>query len=237
MKFIFITWNIAGLPSIFNFSGTTVNKAEMIYNKLEPFLLLKDCVVINLQEMFDKGLLNNFIDILKSKKINYVYNPRKKNRFFGINSGLITISNCKINEHKFQSYVNSHGEDSFSNKGILSCKINGLLFLNTHMQNENVIIGFREAAAVAHRKQVMELNNYYNNLKSNCLGSGDFNTTLQLLTKFIPFVNSWEPKESTINNTTPDFFFSNFSPKIINIETKKYSELSDHRMVVMFGKI
>ena len=109
MKFVFISWNVAGLPHLFNFSGTPTNKANRIYEKLKPYLDLEAVVVVHIQEMFDKKLIENFIECIRDDKYYYVYNPKKARRFFGINSGMITVSNKKIDDHIFYKYKNSHG--------------------------------------------------------------------------------------------------------------------------------
>jgi hypothetical protein len=237
MKFIFISWNVAGLPHLFNFSGTPTNKANRIYEKLKPYLDLEAVVVIHLQEMFDKKLIANFIECVRDDKYYYVYNPKRNKRFFGINSGMITVSNKKIDDHVFYKYKNSHGEDSFSNKGILASKIKNMWFINTHMQNQNVMIGMYNYAILAHKKQILEFGSFCRPLHSSkCFVSGDFNTSLHDFSRTVKFKEGYESKEPTINNTTPDFFFTNFTPsKIQKIEAIDYPELSDHKMIVMYG--
>jgi len=237
MKFVFISWNVAGLPHFFNFSGTTTNKATKLYNILKRYLEINAVVVINIQEMFDIDLIEKFTKCVSNDNYNYCYNPKKVDKFFGINSGMITISNINIDDHKFYKYVHSHGEDSFSNKGILASKINNVWFINTHMQNEKVMIGFTHLASLAHKKQLNEFGKFCKKFHSNkCMVSGDFNTNIQLISKYIDFKLSLEPPEPTINNTTPDLFFANFIPKNIqNVEAINYPELSDHKMIIMYG--
>jgi hypothetical protein len=237
MKFVFISWNVAGLPHLFNFSGTPTNKANRIYEKLKPYLEIDALVVIHLQEMFDKKLIANFIECVKADKYYYVYNPKRTKRFFGINSGMMTISNKKIDEHTFYKYKNSHGEDSFSNKGILASKIKNTWFINTHMQNQNVMIGLYNYAILAQKKQFLEFGRFCKPLHSSkCFVSGDFNTSLHELSKNIKFKCGFEPPTATINDSTPDFFFSNFIPsKVQKIETVDHPELSDHKMIILYG--
>lgn len=233
MKTIIITWNVAGLPYLINFSGTPVQKAYEILLILDTYLKNKNKVVVcNLQEMFDNGLIKDMIELLKNNGYYYYYNPFKKNKYFGINSGLFTISNHPITESKFIKYKNSHGEDTFSNKGISSCLINKIWFINTHMQNGNVMIGSKSDGTNAHYKQISELNNVLNNEKGKYVCAGDFNMNLSELKKNIDIKHSWTPKIKTCINGTPDYIFTNFSIPNYLLSTKSYDDLSDHKMVI-----
>lgn len=232
MKTILITWNIAGLPYLINFSGTPVQKGEEIFSILNEYLKKPNVlVIVNLQEMFDSGLILDMINLLKKNNYHYYYNPYKKNKYFGINSGLFTISNHPIKDSKFIKYKNGYGEDNFSNKGITGCLINNIWVINTHMQNGNVMIGNVNEGFKAHKKQIKELHNFLNN-NNKYLCAGDFNIDLNDLKNEIDIKNSWSPKIKTCINGTPDYIISNFEIKSPNLTTKNFEKLSDHRMVI-----
>lgn len=237
MKIVFITWNIAGLPSLINFSGTQTQKADAIYAKLENYLIEDKLVVVNLQEIFDKKLLKDLTNIVKKHNYHYSYNGKKANRFFGLNSGLMTISNYPIDEFNFKKYKNSHGEDSFANKGILSTKIRGYWFVNTHMQNDNVMIGTKKLAINAHDQQITQFANYFSSLNGSVLYGGDFNVNIDKLVKTIPVQYHWSPSGNTIKGNTPDLTFANFNIKNCKVSTENYPQLSDHKMVILEGVV
>jgi len=174
MKLLFITWNVAGLPHLVNFSGTGTNKAKPITNILRKYLETPDTlVVINLQELFDEKLINQ----LEYKLHNYnVYCPPEKAKsFFGISSGLMTITNHPFDFKEFKKYANSHGEDSFANKGFTVTKIKGYLIYNTHTQNENVMIGVKKYGKNALKSQIKQFGESFNNEKNPTIAGGDFN--------------------------------------------------------------
>jgi hypothetical protein len=235
MKLIFITWNIAGLPSLINFSGTPTQKADAIFDKLNNYLIEDKLVVVNLQEIFDKKLVKQLSQAVKNNNYYYSYNGKRANRFFGLNSGLMTISNYPIDEYNFKKYRNSHGEDSFANKGILSTKIMGYWFVNTHMQNDNVLIGMKNSAINAHFNQIKQFGNYFNNLRGSVLYGGDFNVNIDKLAKTVSIEHYWSPNGTTVKGYTPDLTFANFKIKNCIIKTEDYPELSDHKMVILEG--
>jgi len=43
---------------------------------------LEAVVVVHIQEMFDKKLIENFIECVRADKYYYVYNPKKSEAFF-----------------------------------------------------------------------------------------------------------------------------------------------------------
>jgi len=237
MKVVFITWNIAGLPNLINFSGTSKNKVDAIYEEIDKYLKKDDLVVVNLQESFDTKLCKDLIERTKNRNYHYAFNGTKAKSFFGLNSGLMTISNYPIDEYHFEKYKDSHGEDSFSNKGILRTKIRGYWFVNTHMQNDNVMIGSKNTAIIAHNNQINQFAKLYENLNGSVLYGGDFNVNIDKLAKTIPIEHFWSPTQYTIHKYTPDLTFANFPIKNVKISTENHPQLSDHRMVILEGNL
>lgn len=239
MKFILITWNIAGLPYFFNFSGTSVEKGERIFEKIDEYLCNTDkLVVIHLQELFDSKLSEKIIKLCKSKSYCNIYPSQKANRFFGLNSGLMTISNMPVESHNFLAYTESYGEDSFANKGILSIKINDIWFVNTHLQNDNVMIGLKETAKNSLLHQINQFKDFYDVINDNnnkSLVAGDFNISIKELVKKMEIEHFWESNEPTIHHSKPDLIFANFLPKKSDIEIVYHDNLSDHKMVLLSG--
>ena len=235
MKIAFITWNIAGLPHLINFSGTQRQKADAIYEEIDKYLVEDKLVVVNLQELFDKKLRQQLTNLFRKNNYHYSFHGKKAKSFFGLNSGLMTISNYPIDEYHFEKYRNSHGEDSFSNKGILYTKIRGFWFVNTHMQNDNVLIGLKKSAKAAHINQINQFGRFYDNLNGSVLYGGDFNVNIATLAKTIPIEHFWSPTQYTIHKYTPDLTFANFPIKNVKISTENHPQLSDHRMVILEG--
>ena len=111
----------------------------------------------------------------------------------------------------------------------------GYWFVNTHMQNDNVVIGSKKSAINAHNQQITQFGNYFGSLNGSVLYGGDFNVNIDKLAKTIPIEHFWSPRETTIQGYTPDLTFANFNVKNVKIKTENYPELSDHKMVVLEG--
>ena len=236
MKLIFITWNVAALPSLVNFSGTKTDKAKEIADVLLPYLETTNClVVIHLQELFDAKLTKQLKYQFRNFKT--YYPSERANFFFGITSGLMTIANHPFDYTKFVKYNNSHGEDSFANKGFTMTKIRGFMFYNTHMQNENVMIGSKEIAKNALHQQIKQFGESFKNENCTTLAGGDFNIAKSEMNKLIDITYYYVPDCPTIFQNNPDFFCSNKSIKNHKITCDDFPELSDHKIVILEGEI
>jgi endonuclease/exonuclease/phosphatase family metal-dependent hydrolase len=136
---------------------------------------IKEYNVILLQESFSiclfgwrfTGIRNLLISLLKNTGFKYI--AQDKAPIWGQDSGLLIASKYEISNIKYYKYDAWSGREAWTWKGILSCDINNVTFINTHLQAN----GF-----TANGKQLIELRKYINKNyqnKENIIITGDFN--------------------------------------------------------------
>lgn len=208
-----------------------------------PYLIRPKVDIKKLMNKYDIVCLQeNFCNIIGSNKSTFGYNCicPGGSIFKLVDSGLSIYSKYHINYIDFVRFNNLKSVDKLSDKGFLIVEINGIIFINTHLQatynlkNNN----FEES-----NEQLNQIFNYVKKYNKVVI-CGDINMNIQEF-KFDdyknicpPYPTHWSKMESFISSTSaierkgflPYYYDGGFYKNVVieNISCVKEDEFTDH---------
>ena len=154
---IILSWNI---QELFLFT----NKLKII--NIIKYLKRTNAEIICLQEAFEDKAKTMIIDKLKEKYPYHLIGNNDKSYIVGEDSGLLVLSKYPIKKIKFSPLTDLVLTDDLAKKGILYFQVQGVNFVNTHLQ------AFFETIAMNQIKQLKRENPFEN---QNYIVAGDLN--------------------------------------------------------------
>ena len=191
-----LSYNIACLPSLFNFFGKPCDRIE----KLNKHIYKQRPDIFCLQEVFSSSTIKSIKEYFKDKYYIYSYNDT----YIRLDSGLLIASKYPIQKKRAHIFKYSYGEDRLSHKGALAIDImiNNKRYsvINTHL-NADPIFGFKKKAVNIREKQIKQLKSIIKKKKLNNINNvivcGDFNIDYSFRELLNPLFNVY--KHNIIN--------------------------------------
>lgn len=208
-----VSWNVFLRPCILN--DNQLLRSEQIIN----YLLSTNADVLSLQEVFHKKARKKIINKLKS---HYPFHSKiGRKSFFGVSSGLLTLSKHKITNEEKIYFKQLKGSDKLSSKGAEGVVIHvsnsnkQIKIINTHFQ-----AGDDNSRKKIRKNQTEEIIKLKKKSDSIVVFTGDFNI------KF---------NSENYNNLKRKLSSSFQIPKLTS-KIKHTANFSDHTLFPSYGK-